>query len=78
MGYSFTIQNGFRPKANGHYPWPCANLPDRTIKLFTDDVLTKDAKTGNYMKHTGIGCTNIVLTDEQIEPIGKPVDLWML
>jgi len=36
------------------------------------------SKTGNYMKHTGIGCTNIVLTDEQIEPIGKPVGLRML
>lgn len=78
MGYSFTINNGVRPKVAGIYPWPCADLPDRTIELFTDDVLTKDPTTGLYMKHTGLGCFNIVLTDEQVEPVGKPVGLQML
>jgi len=78
MGYNFAIKNGVHPKTAGHYPWPCADLPDRTIELFTDDVLTKDPKTGTYMKHTGLGCFNIVLTDEQVEPIGKTVELRLL
>lgn len=77
MGYDFTIKHGFRPMADGQYPWPCASLPMRTIELFTDDVLSK-CEDGTYMKHTGLGCLHIVLTDEQVEPIGKPVNLRLL
>ena len=77
MGYDFTIKNGFRPKAAGSYPWPCKDLPKRTIDLFTDDVLTK-SEDGTWMKHTGLGCLRIVLTDEQVEPIGKPINLRLL
>lgn len=78
MGYAFTIKNGFKVKARGEYPWPCASSPDRTIELFTDDVLTKDPKDGTYMKHTGLGCFGIKLTDEQVEPIDGPSHLQML
>lgn len=84
MGYDFTIKGGVRVKVKGEYPWPiapehCKNNADRnrTIELWPDDVLTKQ-DNGKYMKHTGLGCTNIVLTEEQIEPIGKDVALRLL
>jgi len=77
MGYYFIIKDGFRVKAEGEYPWPWTGNKNRTIKLFTDDVLTKEAG-GKYMKHTGLGCLNIILRDDQVEPIGKPVDLRLL
>lgn len=77
MGYDFTIKNGFHPKADGRYPWPCKDRPNRTIELFTDDVLSKQPD-GTWMKHTGLGCGHIVLTDEQVEPIGKPINLRLL
>ena len=75
MGRCFTITNGVRVKKDGSYSWPCKGEPNRTIELFTDDVLTKDPAAGTYMAHTGIGCFGIVLTDEEVEPIGKSVDL---
>lgn len=78
MGYNFTIKNGFKVKARGVYPWPCRDAPERTIELFEADVLTKDPETGKYMKHTGLGCFNIVLTDDQVEPIGRDMPLRML
>lgn len=64
-------------RKEGRYPWPCDDLPDRTIELAEDDVLTK-TPNGKYMKHTGLGCFNIVLTDDQVEPIGKDVDLYLI
>lgn len=77
MGRHFTIEGGVRPKAAGRYPWPCSGEPNRTIELLTDDVLTK-SEDGTYMVHTGLGCFGIVLKDEEVEPIGKPVGLQML
>lgn len=52
------------------------SAPDnsRRIELDADDVLTKSTD-GTYMKHTGLGCFGIVLADEQVVPIGKPVKL---
>jgi hypothetical protein len=77
MGYKFTISGGVRVKADKEYPWPCASSPNRTIELFTDDVLTK-SEDGTYMVHTGVGCFGIVLKDEEVEPIGKDVALRIL
>lgn len=69
MGYKFRVANGCRVKKDGEYPWPCESEPNRTIELFTDDVLTKNAETGKYIKHTGLGCFNIVLEDNQVTEI---------
>jgi len=77
MGYNFTVKNGFRVKQDGEYPWPWPNDPNHTITLFTDDVLTKE-EDGKYMKQTGIGCCNIVLTDEQVVPIDGEIKMRML
>lgn len=77
MGYNFTIKNGFRVKVRGIYPWPCADLPDRTLELFEDDVLTKQAD-GTYMKHTGLGTFGHVLKDDEVEPIGEEKHLRLL
>ncbi|CAA2107721.1 hypothetical protein [Variovorax paradoxus] len=85
MGYDFTIkkENAWRVKQDGDYPWPpCAKAfpleQDRTIHLSTRDVLTKSDETGKYMKHTGLGCTNIILKDEEVEPWGQDVKLRLL
>lgn len=78
MGYDFTIKNGFTVKERGRYPWPCEPEPKRTIELFPGDVLTKNPENGTYMKHTGLGCFNIILSDAEVEPIGADVALRLL
>lgn len=77
MGYDFTIKNGFRVKRDGIYPWPCKPEPNRTMQLFTSDVLTKQPD-GRYMKHTGLGTFGHVLKDDEVEPIGKDMALRLL
>ena len=77
MGYNFTIKDGVRIKEEGDYPWPWTDEPHRTIHLYTDDVLTK-SEDGTYMKHTGLGCLNIRLKDDEVEPWGKDCDLTLL
>jgi hypothetical protein len=52
-------------KENKKYPWPYDGNPNRTIKLFTDDVLTKGPE-GKYTKHTGICCCNIIIPEEDL------------
>lgn len=78
MGYKFTINEGWKVKVDGKYPWPCKQYPDRMIELFTDDVLTQDATTKLYTVHTGVCCFGIVLNDDQVEPIGKPSHLQLI
>lgn len=85
MGYDFTIkkESAYRVKKEGDYLWPpCAKAfpleQDRMIHLYTNDVLTKDPNTGKYMKHTGLGCMNIVLADDDVEPWGKDMALRLL
>lgn len=67
MGYSFSVNGYYTVKRESDYPWPCGPDPDRTIRLFSDDVLTKDPETGCYMKHTGLGCFGIVIPDSDVE-----------
>lgn len=67
MGYDFWVRGGVKPKEKCTVPWPCKGEPDRTIDLYPDDVLTRQGD-GRYFKQTGIGCFNIVLTEDQIEP----------
>jgi hypothetical protein len=86
MGYRFKITGGVRVKKAGHYPWPIKDQKywnkgedgsKRTIELDTNDVLTK-SEDGTYMVHTGLGCFGIVLKDDEVDPIGKDVNLQML
>ena len=79
MGYSFTLPKGiaFRVKKEGVYPWPWDGDKDRTIELFTDDVLTK-SENGKYIKQTWLCCMNIVLNDDEVEPITEDTHLRML
>lgn len=84
MGYDFSIGKAaaMRVKKQGDYPWPAPQaeppLLDRTILLFTDDVLTKDPASGTYMKHTGLGCLGIVLADDEVEPWGEDKHLRLI
>ena len=83
MGYDFTIakERAVRVKTQGRYPWPAMNAtppePNRTIELFTDDVLTKGTD-GTYMKHTGLGCFGIALHDDEVEPWGSDQNLSLM
>jgi len=77
MGYDFTVKGAVRPKKDGEYPWPCASEPDRTITLYDDDVLTRQ-DNGKYLKHTGLGCMNIMISDEEVEPWGEDKRLRLL
>jgi hypothetical protein len=63
MGYDYPPW--YKVKKDKEYPWPCKSEPNRTIKIFTDDVLTKQSN-GKYQKHTGLGCLNIHIPDEDV------------
>ena len=69
MGYSFTMPKGiaFRVKKEGIYPWPRDGDKDRTIELFTDDVLTKQ-ENGKYMKHTGLFLSCLCGSELEVYP----------
>jgi hypothetical protein len=77
MGYSFVIENGYRIVKPGQYPWPWSGDAARTIELCEDDVLTR-SPDGTFMRQTGLGCLNIRLRDDQVEPIGHPVQLELM
>lgn len=77
MGYNFDIKEYYVVKKEDEYPWSCQPEPNRTIRLFTDDVLTK-ASDGTFTKHTGICCINIRLAKEQVKFIKKPIALRLL
>lgn len=77
MGYKFKIEKYYQVKVEGEYPWACISSPNRTIKLYTDDVLTK-SEDGTYMKHTGLGCFGIVLKDDEVVFCDKTAHLQMI
>ena len=76
MSYEFEIEDGWKVKVRGRYPWPWRGNPGRTIELFPDDILTKGE--GGYSKHNGLCCTGIKLTPDQVEPYGKKVRLSLI
>lgn len=61
----YTLTGFYRLVKPGHYPWPCADEPNRTIELIDGDILTKD-EDGSYRTHTGIMCFRIQLPDDAV------------
>lgn len=59
------VGNYQRVKENKTYPWPCWDNADRTIEIFTDDVLTR-TKPGIFTCQTGICKTNILIPEKDI------------
>ena len=78
MGYNFTITPPwYRVKEDKEYSWPCKSDPTRTIEIYTDDVLTKQ-DNGKYQTHTGLGCLNIIIPDEDVILQDKTANLRLL
>jgi len=78
MGYDFKINKWYRIKhKEKKYPWPCKSQRGRTITLYDDDVLTK-SEDGTFMKHTGLGCFNIEIPEEDLIEQCKAAKLRML
>ena len=77
MGYYFAVENGVRVVVDGQYPWPCPTQPNRSIVLSTTDILTR-SDDGTYMKHTGMGCFGIVLKEDEITTVKRPVTLQVM
>jgi len=77
MGYSYEIKNYYKVKEDGSYPWPCQMDKDRTIELFTDDVLVKQ-ENGTYIKHTGLCCFGIILTPKQVKRVKEKTVLQII
>jgi hypothetical protein len=77
MGYTYRLNEYYKVKKNGEYPWPCPSEKDRNIELFTDDIFTKN-ENGTFMKETGLGCFGIVLQEDQVELIKKPIRLQII
>ena len=67
----------YKVKQDESYPWSCESDPNRKMDLFTDDVLQKN-ENGTYTKLTGICCCNIVIPENDIEPIEKEIKLRMV
>lgn len=63
--YMGKLTNYQRVKQNKSYSWPCIKNKNRTIQLFTDDVLRRTAP-GVFAKITGICCVNILIPEEDI------------
>jgi len=66
MGYNYKLDKYYVVKKEGKYLWPCKSQPNRTIELFTDDVLTKN-DDGTFTVHTGICCFGICLKKNQVK-----------
>jgi hypothetical protein len=78
MGYDFSVDGWYKINQEElECAWPCGSEPNRTIKIFSDDVLTK-SEDGTFMKQTGLGCFGIVISDEDVELQEKTVNLRLL
>lgn len=73
MGYELTLENYYRVRKTGEYPWPCKDDENRTILLHEDSVLTKHAD-GTFTKR-GPYFTNIILKPHQIRRVKERVTL---
>lgn len=77
MGYDFHIDGWYSIKDDQKkYPWPCVSEPSRKIRIFSGDVLTH-LGDGTFMKHTGLGCTNIIIPEEDLIHHESRVNLVM-
>jgi hypothetical protein len=78
MGYDFKVDGWYKLKhEEKECAWPCDSDPNRTIKIYSDDVLTK-SKDGTFMKQTGLGCFGIVIPNEDVELQEKTAKLRMM
>jgi len=80
MGDIYKLSGYFKLKAINHckdYPWPCQSEPNRTIKLYAEDLFTKQ-DDGTYFKQTGLGCLGIVIPDDDLEYIEDSVYLEII
>lgn len=74
MSYEYQLKRFYRVKANKEYPWPCADMPNRKMEIFQDDVLTL-RDDGTFVKHTGLGTFGHVIPMEDVELVEKGVVL---
>lgn len=78
MSYRFQIDDWYSIKdEKKEYLWPCDFSPNRKITIFSDDVLTCQ-EDGTFMKHTGLGCTNILIPQEDLIHHESRIHLEML
>jgi hypothetical protein len=64
--FIFPVSDFYRVKVEGWYPWPWSGEPKRMIKLYPNDILTKDPKEGTYTRQNGLGVFGIVLDDNEV------------
>lgn len=76
MNKGYQIDQYFKVKVEKKYPWPCPSDPNRMLDLYFDDVLT--GSNGKYTCHTGLMKCNIILQDDEVEFVTKPVTLVMM
>lgn len=78
MGYDFEIPHWYKIKdERKEYPWPCKDVPNRTIAIYNDDVLTR-SEDRTFMKHTGLGCFGIQIPDDDLIEQDEPAKLRLL
>jgi hypothetical protein len=77
MGYRFSLNKSYRVKSENDYPWPCRSEPNRTLRIYEDDVLTL-SDDGTFMKHTGFGTFGHVIPMDDVVLIEAPTHLQML
>ncbi len=76
MSYSFVLTPDVacRPKTAIIAKWPNVHDQNRTISLTEKDILCKQ-EDGKWTKQTGLCCMNIVIPDDAMTPIEKPIRL---
>ena len=74
-----------KPEYDGNeYPWPCRDMPKRTLTLFKDDVFTKQSND-KFVRQNGLVCINLEIPEDCLDayegwpsmtlngrPYGKP------
>jgi len=73
MIHPYELNGAFHVKADSKYPWPCKPEPNRTINIYTDDVLTRGED--GWTKHTGLCCVGIQIPETDVVPFGKTVGI---
>ena len=77
MGYQYRLLEYYKVKQDKVYPWPCSLDKNRTLEIFTDDVLSRQ-KDGTYVCHTGIMKVDIHIPDDDVELIKTPTMLEVI
>ena len=79
MSFTYEVKKWYSIKeSKKEYLWPCENDENRTITLFSSDILTKNKTNGTYMRETGFACFGIHIPKEDVIEHVKDIHLMIV